>query len=182
MCGSASVPRGVDWKVSLKVPWVSSSKANLKIIGDLGCSWCVYANKQAKLKVGLKVVTLITMRIILGRKIMVQGKSQCSVLDIRMAQLTVLKVCFHLKVETGFVTSPKMFNLQARRTCQIATVRCHCSKGLANECLPKRQSRRYRDWFGDCCVNYPVCSSFCFHRAYAYDLITWVTGCNISLT
>ena len=41
---------------------------------------------------------------------MVRGKSQCSVLDIGTAQLTVLKVRFHLEVETGFVTSPKMFN------------------------------------------------------------------------
>ena len=58
-------------KVSLKVPWVSSSEANLKIIGDPGCSWCVYANKQAELKVRLKVVTLITIRVILRRKIIV---------------------------------------------------------------------------------------------------------------
>ena len=58
-------------KVSLKVPCVSSSKANLKIIGDPGCSWCVYANKQAELKVGLKVVSLIMMRVILRRKIIV---------------------------------------------------------------------------------------------------------------
>ena len=115
---------------------MSSSEADLKIVGDPGCSWWVYANEQAKLKAGLNVVPLITMRIILGRKIMVQGKSQCSVLDIRMAQLTVLKVCFHLKVETGFLISPKIFNLQAQRTCQIATVRCHCSKGLAMGCLP----------------------------------------------
>ena len=33
---------------------------------------------------------------------------------------------------------------QARRTCQIATVGCRCSKGLATGCLPKRQSRRHR--------------------------------------
>ena len=58
-------------KVSLKVPCVSSSGENLKIIGDPGCSWCVYANKQAKLKVGLKVVTLIMTSVILRRKIMV---------------------------------------------------------------------------------------------------------------
>ena len=50
---------------------LSSSEANLKIIGDPGCSWCVYANRQAELKVGLKVVSLITMRVILRRKIMV---------------------------------------------------------------------------------------------------------------
>ena len=52
---------------------------------------------------------------------MVQGKLQSSVLDIRIVQLTVLKVCFHLEVETGFVILPKMFNLQAQRTCQIAS-------------------------------------------------------------
>ena len=50
---------------------MSSSKEDLKIIGDPGFSWCVYANKQAKLKVGFKVVTLITTRVILRRKIMV---------------------------------------------------------------------------------------------------------------
>ena len=50
---------------------MSSSKVNLKIIGDPGCSWCVYTNKQAELKVGLKVVALITTRVILRRKIMV---------------------------------------------------------------------------------------------------------------
>ena len=65
----------------------------------------------------------------------------------------VLEVCFHLKVETGFVTPLKMFNLQARRACQIATVRYHCSKGLATECLPKRQSHQHRDWLGSGCVN-----------------------------
>ena len=50
---------------------MSSSKVNLKIIGDPGCFWCVYANRQAELKVGLKVVSLIMMRVILRRKIMV---------------------------------------------------------------------------------------------------------------
>ena len=69
----------------------------------------------------------------------------------RRNRAAVLEVCFHLKVETGFVTSPKMFNLQARRTCQIAIVRCHCSKGLATECLPKRQSRRHRLVWGLLC-------------------------------
>ena len=145
-------PRG-GLRSQSRAPCVSSSKADLKIVGDPDCSWCVYTNKQSELKVGLKVVALITMRVILRRKIVVQGKPQCSVLDIRMAQLTVLKVCFRLKVETGIVTSPKMFNLQARGTCQIATVRCHCSKGLATGCLPKRQSPRHRDWLGDCCAN-----------------------------
>ena len=82
------------------------------------------------------------------------GLRKITMLSIgRRNRAAVLEVCFHLEVETGFVTSPKMFNLQARVTCQIATVRCHCSKGLATECLPKRQSRRHRDWFGDCCVN-----------------------------
>ena len=65
----------------------------------------------------------------------------------------VLKVCFHLKVETGFVILPKMFNLQARRACQIAIAVCHRSKGLATECIPKRQSHQHRDWLGSGCVN-----------------------------
>ena len=50
---------------------MSSSGENLKIIGNPGCSWYVYANKQAELKVRLKVVTLITIRVILRRKIIV---------------------------------------------------------------------------------------------------------------
>ena len=65
----------------------------------------------------------------------------------------VLKVCFHSDVETEFVILPKMFNLQAQRTCQIVTVKCHCSKGLATGYLPKRQSHRHRNWLGHCCVN-----------------------------
>ena len=88
MCGSASVTRGTDWEVNLKVACVSSSKVDLKIIGDPGCSWCVYANEPAKLKAGFSVVPLITMRAILGIKIVVWEKSQCSVLDIKMAQLS----------------------------------------------------------------------------------------------
>ena len=72
----------------------------------------------------------------------------------------VLKVCFHLKVETGFVISPKMFNLQALRTCQIAIVRWHCSKGLATECLPKTVSQAQRlawEWLCELtCVPPPV--------------------------
>ena len=68
---------------------------------------------------------------------MIQGKSQCSVVDIGLVQLTVFKVCFHLEDETGFVTSSKMLNLQARRICQTAPVKCHSSKGLAIGCLPK---------------------------------------------
>ena len=75
-------------EVSLKVPGVRSSEATLKSIGDPGCSWCVYTNEQAKLKAGLNVVPLITMKVILMRKIMIQGKSQHSVLNIRIAQLS----------------------------------------------------------------------------------------------
>ena len=67
-------------------------------------------NRQ-KLKMGLNVVPLMTMRVILRRKIMAQVKLQYSVFDIGLVQLTVLKVCFHLEVETGFVILPKMFNL-----------------------------------------------------------------------
>jgi hypothetical protein len=55
---------------------------DLKIIRDPGCSWCVYANEQVKLKAGLKVVPVITVRVILRRKIVIQGKSQCLALDI----------------------------------------------------------------------------------------------------
>ena len=65
----------------------------------------------------------------------------------------VLKVYFHLEVKIGYVTSSKMFNRQARRTCQIATVKIHFSKCLATGCLPKRQSHRHKDWFVGCCVN-----------------------------
>ena len=95
----------------------------------------------------------MTMRVILSGKIMIQGKSQCSVVDIRPVQLTVFKVYFHLKVETGFVASSKMLSVQARRICHTATVKCHSSKGPVTGCLPKRQSHRLGDWFVGCCVN-----------------------------
>ena len=62
----------------------------------------------------------------------------------RHNRAAVLEVCFYLEVETGFVTPPKMFNLQARVTCQIVIVRCHCSKGLATGCLPKTVSQAQR--------------------------------------
>ena len=53
----------------------------------------------------------MTMRVILKRKIMVQEKSQSSVVAIRLMQLTIFKACFHLEVETGFMTSLEMLKL-----------------------------------------------------------------------
>ena len=82
---------------------------------------------------------------------MIQGRSQCSVEDIRVMQLTVFRVCFHLEVETRFATSSKMLNLQARMIWQIVTVKCYSSKSLVIRRLPKRQS--VRDWIVGCSVN-----------------------------
>ena len=116
---------------------MSSSKADLKIVGDPDCSWCVYANEQSKLKVGLKVIPLITMRVILRRKNVVQGKSQCSVLDIRMSQLTVLKVCFHLEVETRFVISPKIFNYRYEGPVKLPLLDVIAARALQLDVFPK---------------------------------------------
>ena len=53
----------------------------------------------------------MTVRMILRRKIVIQRKSQYSVVDIRLLQPAVFKVCFHVEVETGFVASSKRLNL-----------------------------------------------------------------------
>ena len=49
----------------------------------------------------------------------------------------VLKVCFHLKVETGFVTSPKMFNLQVQGTCQLPLLDVIAARALQLSVFPK---------------------------------------------
>ena len=152
-CGSASVPRRVDWRINLNVPCIKSSKADLNNVCDQLLLWLCLCKQTGKIKTGLNAVPLIAMRVILGRKIVIQGKPQCSVVGIGLVQLTVFKVCLHLEVETGFVTLPEMLNLQARRIHQIVTVKCHTSKGLATGCLPKRQPCKLRDWFVGCCVN-----------------------------
>ena len=91
---------------------MSSSKANLKIIGDLGCSWCVYANKQAKIKSWTQSSHFNNNEGDLKEKN--HGLRKITMLSIGYRnRAAVLEVCFHLEVETGFVTSPKMFNLQA---------------------------------------------------------------------
>ena len=69
-------------RVSLKVPCVRYSKADLKILCDqLLLFLCLY-NEQAKIKTGLNAVLLRILRVIFMRKIVLQGKSQCSVVGI----------------------------------------------------------------------------------------------------
>ena len=57
-------------------------------------------NRQ-KLKMGLNVVPLMTMRVILSGKIMIQGKSLCLVLDVGLVQLLSSECVFIWKLKLG---------------------------------------------------------------------------------
>ena len=52
-------------------------------------------------------------------------------------QLTVLKVCFHLKVKTGFVISPKMFNLQHEGPVKLPLLDVIAARALQLNVFPK---------------------------------------------
>ncbi|KAF6125503.1 hypothetical protein HJG60_009934 [Phyllostomus discolor] len=125
-------------------------------------------NSQNK-KTELKIVPLITVRVILRRKIMVQGKSLCSVLNIRITQLTVLKVCFHLKDKTGFIISSKCTIYRYKGPVKLPLLNVIAKWNLQLNAFPKTVSQAWRLVWGLLCEL--TCVFFCFHRTYAYDFI-----------
>ena len=70
-------------KLSLKAPCMSSSKIDSKGLYDQLLLLC-FCKSVGRIKTALNAVPLVTVRVILGRKIMFQGKSQWSVVDFRL--------------------------------------------------------------------------------------------------
>ena len=97
---------------------------------------------------------------------MVQGE-QYSVLDIRMAQLTVLKACFCLKVETGFVISPKRCSIYRHEgPVKLPSSDVIAARALQLNVFPKDSLTGIETGLG-IVVWINLCVLSCFHRAYA---------------
>ena len=79
----------------------------------------------------------MTIRVILRRKIMIQGKSQCSVVDIRLMQLTVFKVCFHLEVELDLWHHQRCSICRQERSVKLSLLIIIPSKALQLDVFPK---------------------------------------------
>ena len=81
------------------VPCMSPSKADLKILCEQPLLLLCLC-RQAQMKTGLNAVPLRPVRVIFRRKIVLEQKSQCSRVDIGLAQLSS-KFCFHLEAKPG---------------------------------------------------------------------------------
>lgn len=68
---------------------------------------------------------------------MFQGKSQFSVVDIRLVQLTIFKVCLHLEVMKWVYDITKDARFTGKKDLSVDSVKCHARKGFATGCLPK---------------------------------------------